>query len=761
MAGPEDEPAPEGPGDEGEAILLDHWIYGRPRTVGYRVMAVAEGLNLTLYEAKLRGHYTPLRGIVSDSVDRKLTDIRMVHPVADSDELLLSVLKPGLPDEAGRDTYVNHSVIAPMELLRSRRLLLSSIDEAVRRFDREQPGVEGTIAPLKVPLQEDPAQLPMLGAGLRKLLSKAAVENVASRWATVRDGRTLLYLPGTEDAVRVDVLYQLLEVLCIGGKLPVPVSMSDVPPVSQLDAFQVIVSPRGIRADQRWALVEANVEKADAPRNPKLSSFYAAIDTAYKPTPRIVGGPPKRPGPTSSRSTGPGPPEGGGDPSDPESPSSPSSPEPPPSSLPRSSSSSWSTSPSSGPSSPAPRSAPSSPGPHAPSSEPRGRGPATSPPARAPPTPKTPEPAPATPVPSVAAAPPSLEEAHRRVGDAFHGFVGNTGAIERISIDLVSALTSSPPRLASSYLITGNPSTGKTTLAQTMARALGVPLVLLDGQSVSDRDTLIEAVGSTLRAQGTPPRTLEARSQGMTEYEYPPVLVFIDEVQLVPRRTQEALLTLTEPDTRFVRLDSGIHRFPYATFVAATTRPQAVDRALRSRFSPEVHLNDYTREEVAEIVARRYPQMPKEICARLATLGQLIPRVALRLAHDLAARQKVSLDRERALSDHLADLERSEELDALGFGPVHRKVLSLLKAQDGPVGLDTLLNLLGESDRLYVEREILAGLQRAGLVSVQTTGRTLTPEGVRYLESASSPPGGKGELAEAGPKGPGPTPPED
>lgn len=706
-------------GDGGEAVALDHWIYGRPATEGYRVMAMSEGLNLGMYEGKILGHYTPIRGIVSDSVDRKTTDLRMVHPVSESDEITLSVLKPGLPDEAGRDTYVNHTVVIPISLLSERRLSLDMVDAALKEWDTAHPGVTGKVEPIVIPLASQSHPLPSPGDLLKKFVSKVAVENLVRRWVGGTDLRTLLYCPHTEDDVRKSILYNLLEVMCFAGKLKVPVVMTEAPPPSQLGAFHLVIAGKGVRGDQRWALIEGTTDRSDGPRLPNIDAFYGALDQAYRAKPKIVSipGAGGRPPPSST-------PHSGGTTAVPAAP-----PAPPPKSEQETGDGDAPA-----PSEDAPAPPPVAPSPSSPSTETK---PAGTEVADGAPSASAMEPEPAA-SPESPLRPPTLEQAHERVKLEFATFVGNRGAVERISVDLVSALLNVPPQLPSSYLITGNPSVGKTTLARTMSKALGLPLVVLDGQGVADRETLVSAIDASLRAAGLRRKTLPQAPQGITEYEYPPVLVFLDELQLVPRKTQESLLTLTDPETRYVRLDDGIYHFPFATFVAATTRPQSVDSALRSRFSPEIHLLDYSQGEVAQIIASRYPDFPMDICQRLATLGQLIPRVALRLARDLQTRQKVSLEKNKSLMEHLRELEAAEGLDDRGFGPLHGKVLRILQAQNGPVGLEQLLNILGERDRLYVEREVLAGLQRAGFLITLPTGRAITPEGTAYLEHAPS-----------------------
>ena len=342
-------------------------------------------------------------------------------------------------------------------------------------------------------------------------------------------------------------------------------------------------------------------------------------------------------------------------------------------------------------------------------------------------------------LPIPAEVPQALADAHAQVDRTFADFVGNAGAVDRLRYDLVDALTRRPPHLPSSYLLTGNPSTGKTMLANKIALCLDVPFIHLDGRSASTREAIIDAVDNVMRARETVPEPLPEQPQGIPEFEYPALLLFIDEVHLVPRRAQEGLLTLTEPDERSVRLSNRICRFPKATFVAATTRPHDVDAALKTRFSPEVHLDEYTENEVAKMIELRFPEIPLEVRLMLARLGQNAPRIALRLSRDLETRRRVSLDRSKTWESHLDDLRRSEHMDAAGLTRTHYSVLAALETRRGGMGLDQLLPLLKEVDKQRIEEEILPGLQRLGLIEVGRGGRAITQAGREYFAKHPAP----------------------
>ena len=172
----------------------------------------------------------------------------------------------------------------------------------------------------------------------------------------------------------------------------------------------------------------------------------------------------------------------------------------------------------------------------------------------------------------------------------------------------------------------GNPSTGKTELARRVARSLALPFVSLDGRGLASRERLFELIDGRLRDNGQQATRIGTQYQ-RPELEYPPLVVFVDEVHLVPRPVQESLLTALEPRDRSVLLSDRVARLPQVTFLFATTRPSDVDMAFRTRCT-EIPLQDYTEEEVAAIVGLEHPDWPEPLRRRIARYGRLVPRIA-------------------------------------------------------------------------------------------------------------------------------------
>ena len=325
--------------------------------------------------------------------------------------------------------------------------------------------------------------------------------------------------------------------------------------------------------------------------------------------------------------------------------------------------------------------------------------------------------------------------AREQVANAFSGFIGNQAAIDTLKRGVLQALLSVPPQLPASYLLTGNPSTGKTELARRVARSLDLPFVSLDGRGLGSRERLFELIDGRLQDSGQRPIRIGTQYQ-RPELEYPPLVVFIDEVHLVPRSVQESLLTALEPRDRSVLLSDRMARLPKVTFLFATTRPSEVDMAFRTRCT-EIPLQDYSEEEVAAIVGLEYPVWPELLRRRIARYGRLVPRIALEFARELAAEVLVSEYQDRDLADHLDEVRRTRLVDENGLSRIDIEYLELLEREDRPLGERNILTMLDniDKDRFLEEVEPLL-VARMQLVRRTGRGREITPEGRQYLSKS-------------------------
>lgn len=264
-------------GDQ-ETVRLHHWIYGVTPGIGYGSKGASRGLNTSLYESKLKGHLTPIRGEAVQGDGS--VDMRMFHPVGAGEEVLLSVLGKGPRDEEGRPTFQNHSVVAPTALLKEGRVSLARLDQAVRDFDAANASAAGALELLEVPLNPPDSPHP-LGKGIRQHMNRAAVETLATRRMADSYGRTLILCRGSVPPQRNTVLFLLIELLNLKCGVPLFTASSDAPTTPTLNFFNLIVAGRGVRADNSWVLLDAALEKPALGKIPARAEVYKRIEEAF------------------------------------------------------------------------------------------------------------------------------------------------------------------------------------------------------------------------------------------------------------------------------------------------------------------------------------------------------------------------------------------------------------------------------------------------------------------------------------------------
>ncbi len=264
---------------EGE-LHLEHWIYGVSREKGYGIKAESHALNASLYTRLLANQFTPVRMEKTSDGGTRM-DARMIHPAPGNDEVLLSLLGRGEPDEYDRPTIQNHTVIIPAPLLRAGRLTLDQVEAAAREFEHRSPTASGRIGPILVPLGATKSAPEPAGVGVRRLITRAAVETLASRLLTDPESRTLVLCRESTNQYRNALLYRLVELLNFGGGIPIFPSISDAPTLSAMNHFRLAIGARGVRADRTWTLLDATLEQPAIPRYEGKTSMYSLIEHAF------------------------------------------------------------------------------------------------------------------------------------------------------------------------------------------------------------------------------------------------------------------------------------------------------------------------------------------------------------------------------------------------------------------------------------------------------------------------------------------------
>jgi len=298
-------------------------------------------------------------------------------------------------------------------------------------------------------------------------------------------------------------------------------------------------------------------------------------------------------------------------------------------------------------------------------------------------------------------------------------FTGQRQARENLSIFIQAAR--SRGEALDHVLLFGPPGLGKTTLAQIVARELGVNFRATSGPVIARAGDLA-ALLTNLQ---------------------PHDVLFIDEIHRLNPAVEEVLYPAMEdfqldliigegPAARSIRID-----LPPFTLVGATTRSGLITRPLRERFGIPVRLQFYEPEELQLIVSRAARVLGMAItpegAREIANRSRGTPRVAgrlLRRVRDFAAVAGVEEVDARAADAALTRLE----VDRLGLDSMDRRYLGII-AQNyggGPVGVETLGAALGEQ-RDVLEEVVEPYLIQQGFLQRTPRGRMLTDAGFRYL----------------------------
>src|SRR5512140_2440931 len=298
-------------------------------------------------------------------------------------------------------------------------------------------------------------------------------------------------------------------------------------------------------------------------------------------------------------------------------------------------------------------------------------------------------------------------------------FVGQEQARANLSIFIAAARARQ--EALDHVLFVGPPGLGKTTLAQIVARELGVNFRATSGPVIAKAGDLAALLTN-----------LEERD-----------VLFIDEIHRLNPAVEEILYPAMEdfqldliigegPAARSVKID--LAKF---TLVGATTRAGLLTNPLRDRFGIPVRLNFYSESELEEIVNRgarvlgigMTPDGANEIARRARGTPRIAGRLLRRVRDFALVAGATTVD--RAAADRaLLELE----VDAAGLDAMDRRYLLNIAENygGGPVGIETIAAALSEP-RDAIEDIIEPFLIQCGYLQRTPRGRLLTSHAFRHL----------------------------
>jgi len=298
-------------------------------------------------------------------------------------------------------------------------------------------------------------------------------------------------------------------------------------------------------------------------------------------------------------------------------------------------------------------------------------------------------------------------------------FIGQRKVKESLQIYIDAALRRREP--LDHTLFFGPPGLGKTTLAELIAREVGVNIHTKSGPSLEKPGDLVG--------------TLTNLREGD--------VLFIDEIHRLRPIIEEFLYPAMEDYKIEIRLSEGpkaqtitmpIERF---TLVGATTRLGMLTAPLRARFGIEQRLNYYPDAEL-EMIVRRTAEVIKVAIddggtTELARRSRGTPRVANRLLRRVRDFAQVRADGVITQEVAMRALQMLD-VDTHGLDDMDARILKTIieKFDGGPVGVGTIAAAVGE-DPNTIEEVYEPFLVQNGFLQRTPRGRLATPLAYRHF----------------------------
>lgn len=290
---------------------------------------------------------------------------------------------------------------------------------------------------------------------------------------------------------------------------------------------------------------------------------------------------------------------------------------------------------------------------------------------------------------------------------AYDGYIGNKGIVATIEKQIDGAMMRGDPLRP--LLLRGASGCGKTELARRTAKKIGKRLFRVTASVLKTSDDVYALLG--------------AMSEGDA--------LLVDEAQAMSPKASAVFFDVTS--NGYKAEDGTVKEF---FFIFATNISAKLPDALKNRCL-ELRLNDYTVSELAQMVQATAKNaeigLGNGVAEYIAERSHGIARYAIDYTKDVIT--------ENAGKGECITLEQIKSffalrgIDSLGLKAEHRnyvRQLSLL----GQASVATLAAALGENDTSEIEKATEPFLLKHGLITITSSGRTLTEAGKTYAKSA-------------------------
>lgn len=310
--------------------------------------------------------------------------------------------------------------------------------------------------------------------------------------------------------------------------------------------------------------------------------------------------------------------------------------------------------------------------------------------------------------------------------------IGQGAVVRRLGIVLNACKKLKEP--LSHILFDGPPGLGKTTFATVLPNELGTTIQFTSGPALTKPADILPFL--TNAAEGT--------------------ILFIDEIHRMPRVVEEFIYPAMEDFRVDIVLGEGINARTLSmplrrfTLIGATTRSGMLSAPMRDRFKMHEHLDYYTVEELAQIVAINARKLKTTVAPdaaqEIARRSRGTPRVAN--ARLWWARQFAASETDGTVTLKVAEAALAmAEVDGIGLDKQDRRYLETLVNvfEGGPTGVEALaatMNLpvdtLSDEVEPYLLREqLLIRTPRGRIATARTYQHLGKPRPSSPPESAS------------------------
>lgn len=302
---------------------------------------------------------------------------------------------------------------------------------------------------------------------------------------------------------------------------------------------------------------------------------------------------------------------------------------------------------------------------------------------------------------------------------AFGEYVGQEKVKKNLEILIAAAKHRKEP--IEHVLLYGPAGLGKTTLANIIAKEMGVNIKTTSGPA-------IERVGDF----GS---ILTNLSDGD--------ILFIDEIHRLNKSIEEILYPAMEdfkldviigkgPSARTIQLD-----LPKFTLIGATTKLGSLSNPLRNRFGAVHRLEFYSNMEIEKIVDRSAKILEIDVAPtglkKISSCSRFTPRVANRLLKRVRDFAQI---KGHPLIDSAVAKEALEmiDVDSIGLEPADKHILTTIieKFNGGPVGLSTIAAATQEEIKT-IEDVYEPYLLQIGFLARTPRGRMATENAYTHL----------------------------